>query len=501
MSRLLRLCDRAASPCLTFLCPLVILAWGVFSCAVWAQEPRPADNRLATDLFDALYADVAQQLATHERGGRWRSTDSSFLAWSCGQQLSALVDLFEATGGRNWLDQLVRYADAMFANLTPNRDGFLSWRSGLYSRVRVRVRQAEDNTSAATVEPVELWLGQTQRWIREPIMHRLVGRKDPVDWQYHLIWQTRPKIEVKGAATGKVVDTIAVRPGQRFEPLPGVELTIQGQPAAGDTFALSVEEPRDFDSAVHDGVVLTPICRFIDLVRDDPALRAVYGEKADGYLKVIESDLIPKWNSCWRDWQDGGLLVAQVDDALSYPGISLPHNQYLALGNVLVWLHRITGKEIYRDKAEKMGRFFKSCLRLEGDHYEWNYWDATGQWDKPWDKPEEKRPEDTGHGSLDIGFVVDAVRDGIVFDENDLNRFANTLLKVMWNGSLTEPTVGGYVNTDKPTRQSVNLQDWVRLSRIEPEVLAVCTKIIQESGSLKAKAQLLRLLRKRAEKG
>jgi hypothetical protein len=293
---------------------------------------------------------------------------------------------------------------------------------------------------------------------------------------------------------------MAVRPGERFEPLPGLGLTISGQPAPGDAFVLTIEQPKDFDSAVHDGVILTPICRFIALVRTDPALGAAYRHKADGYLKVIESDLIPKWNLYWRDWRDGGLLVSQVDQALSYPGISLPHNQYLALGNALIWLHRITGKQAYRDQAARMARFFKSCLRTADDHYLWNYWDSTGEWDKPWDKPAEKRPEDTGHGSLDIGFVIDAAEAGIVFDQTDLDRFAHTFLKVMWNGSLNEPTVGGAVNMNRPNRQSGNLQDWVRLSRVKPQVLAVCTKIIPTAGSPKSKAQLLRLLAEELEK-
>ena len=83
---------------------------------------------------------------------------------------------------------------------------------------------------------------------------------------------------------------------------------------------------------------------------------------------------------------------------------------------------------------------------------------------------------------------------GIVFDQTDLARLARTFLKVMWNGSLTDPVVGGSVNTAKPTRQSGNLQDWVRLSRQEPQVLSVCVKLIPQIGSVKAKAQVVRLL-------
>ena len=92
-----------------------------------------------------------------------------------------------------------------------------------------------------------------------------------------------------------------------------------------------MRQPKDFDCAVHDGVILTPVCRFIALVHADPELRQAYGQRADFYLKIIESDLVPKWKPYWRECKDGALLVVQKDEALTYPGISLPHNQYLAL--------------------------------------------------------------------------------------------------------------------------------------------------------------------------
>ena len=469
-----------------------LLVWSVPS-AAWARQPRPVHQEPAGVLMDTLYADVSRQLARHRRGERWRSSDSGVLAWSCGQQLSALVDMYQATSERKWLDQLVEYADAMFANLTPNRDGFLSWRSRSYSLVPIRLRAAAANRSAARIEPGELRIQQTT-WMRRLVGVELRAAKPAkTSWDYELIWREASRFELR-RPDGTIGSVIAVDAKGRFEPLPLVKLRLVGKPGAGDRFVLTVELPKDFDSAVHDGVILTPICRFIALIRDKPELSAAYGTKANRYLEVIESDLVPKWDKYWRDWGDGGLLVAPNDASLAYPGISLPHNQYLALGNVLVLLHRITGKHACRDRATRMARFFKSCLRLKDDHYEWHYWDPTGRWDERWNKPKEIRPEDTGHGSLDICFVIDAADAGIVFDQTDVGRFANTFLKVMWNGSLEKPVVGGYVNTSRPTRQSGNLQDWLRLSRVEPRILPVCSKVIPGSGSLKAKAQLLRLL-------
>ena len=70
----------------------------------------------------------------------------------------ALVDMYLATGERKRLEQLVLYAEAMFANLTPNLDGFLTWRWRCYLRFRLQVSAAESNRSDATLEPGRPWL-------------------------------------------------------------------------------------------------------------------------------------------------------------------------------------------------------------------------------------------------------------------------------------------------------------------------------------------------------
>jgi hypothetical protein len=202
----------------------------------------------------ALYDDLGKQLESFDRGERWKSPDSAMLAWSCGQQLAALLDLYQATGERKRLDSFVRYADAMFANLTPNRDGFLSWRTCGYSSLHIKARRTEGNSAAATIEPAGQWLRQTQEWARE--LRRSVFEKEAAakaDWEYQLTWQDGVNVEVKGATTGKVVATIVARPGEPFEPLPGVRLTVRGEPKARDKFILTVDYPKDFDFAVHDG--------------------------------------------------------------------------------------------------------------------------------------------------------------------------------------------------------------------------------------------------------
>ena len=446
-----------------------------------AQAPRAAGgDRPAADRAHVLRDRLMVALDNFERGGRWKDSDSAILGWSCGQQLQALVCLHQATGRRLWLDRLFRYAETMFANLTPNRQGFLSWRSRRYSPAYAAVQPAEANRSKAQITP-------RQQWITDSRLRG--GVKDA---GFRLVAQEDAALAVEAVTPeGKAkLPVIRYRLGKAFSGPFGIRLTVEAAPAPGDVFTLVTRQPKDFDYAVHDGMVLMPICRAIELVRQDRALSAAYGRRADKLLATIETQLIPKWSKSWRRVRDGAVLVFPDDPAFVPSNTSLPHNQYLALGTVLVALHRITQKGVYKERADQMARAFRSCLRLVEDHYEWNYWDAMGPWDKPYDKPSEKRPEDTGHGSLDIGFVLACADGGIVFIDADLKRFAGTFVKVMWNGSADSPTVGGWVNTTKPSRQSGNLHEWLLLCRVEPRIQRICERILPTAGSLWAQAQL-----------
>ncbi|MGD0089783.1 MAG: hypothetical protein ABSE73_07670 [Planctomycetota bacterium] len=437
---------------------------------------------------DVLYKKLVADLEIFERHERWKESDSSLLGWSCGQDMQALVCLYETTGDRQWLERFFRYAETMFANLTLNRDGFLSWRSRRYSPAYAEALPTAADRSKAAIEPRE-------QWIEDDAVSRKVQ-----DAAFRLVAWRDATLKVEVAEGKEALPAIRYKIGEPFAGPFGIKLTLKTAPLDGDVFTLVTRRPKDFDFAVHDGMVLMPVCRAIELVKRDAALEAPYSERAGKLLRVIETQLLPKWNKYWREKGAGGFLVFPADPAFNPSGSTLPHNQYLPLGTVLVTLYRITGKASYKEQAAKMARFFQSCLRLVDGHYEWNYWDAAGEWDKPWDKPKEKRPEDTGHGSLDIGFVLACADSGIVFTETDLKRFANTLLKVMWNGSLEKPAIGGYVNSNVPTRESGNLQEWLLLSRAEPQVLAVCEPVIRSEGSMWARAQLYLLCAPKQQK-
>ena len=218
---------------------------GLLTCSC-AEQAAPGEK------LGALHKELVSALDRFERGGRWKEADSSTLGWGCGQDLQALVYLYQATGERVWLDRLLKYAETMFANLTPNRDGFVSWRSRGYSPAHAEVRPAADNRSQATMVPREEWTDDT-----------LVCRQVK-DAEFRLVAQKDATLAVESAADKQALPAIHYEIGKPFAGPSGISLTLKAAPAEGDSFTLITRRPKDFDFAVHDGMVLMPVSRAIE---------------------------------------------------------------------------------------------------------------------------------------------------------------------------------------------------------------------------------------------
>lgn len=458
---------------------------------LWLSVAFSSPQSDGWDNPDELLKRVTVQLERDFHGfnerGVWVSGDSGVYAWACSPRLRAMLGLYRLTKDFQWLERFVTAVSKMFATLSPDTDGFLSWRTRSYTGAYITVRPGEGMSPQSRLEPKD-------QWIYAPRVARRIR-----DARWRLTLQRRGKNWIASLwdmTTQRVIASLPFVPGRPFYLPPGIRLTVKGKPRHGDTFFVTTHRPKAFPFVVHDGVILTPICQFLLLVRDDPTLKHRYGEEARNYLRVIQDRIIPKWNRYWRDIDNRrGVFVFPDDPSFRFPGMTLPHNQYLALGRVFLLLYRLTDKMEYRRKAEKMGRFFKSCLRRIGNRYFWHYWDPAGPWDDPFQGRIKRRPEDTSHATLDIGFVLEAVESGLVFTLKDLKCFSATFLEVMWNGSLKEPVIGGWIDRPAPGRGSGALHEWVRLAKIEPLILKICLRVIPQGGSLLAKVQLLELMK------
>lgn len=224
------------------------------------------------------------------------------------------------------------------------------------------------------------------------------------------------------------------------------------------------------DVHVGDAILFDGLLGFSEVVHFDPKLHGRYGEPARKYVALAQRNLFEKWDArgtwttdgpygAYRSWNrygaPGNLKDWPVRDDIRNSNLALPFNKQDDIGAVALKLYRMTGEAQYRDRAFRIFAFQKSRLDLIDDRYAWNYWEPFGAADidltagktRHWVNVHPDRPYQAG----EVGHIVDAYHNGVVFDEQDIRRILNTNLRVMWNGSFDTPAYRNSNGNDKQT--------------------------------------------------
>lgn len=209
------------------------------------------------------------------------------------------------------------------------------------------------------------------------------------------------------------------------------------------------------DVHVGDAILVNPMLRFAKVVLDDEVLRKKYGDKAQSYVALAKKHLIEKWDTrgtwhedgpygsyaSWNRYLAPGDLSEWRNLEVGKSTLSLPFNKQFDMGIANLRLWRITGEDVYRERAERIFRLAKSRMRLVDDRLTWNYWEPLGVWDvegndlRHWVNVHPYRNYQAG----EVENIVEAYHSGIVFDRVDIERMIRTNLKVMWNGDADNP--------------------------------------------------------------
>jgi hypothetical protein len=306
-------------------------------------------------------------------------------------------------------------------------------------------------------------------------------------------------------------DKLTVKNGEFQTPAAGHELIVEVSipvGTAGHTIWVdSFELGEQWEHMVHEGVIMSPVLRFVNKVIADPSLHAAYLSKALTYRDFAGNNLFHKWDSYWRqisgtDGADNGTGVYLFPEGFSteqFPGRSLPHNQYLAFAQMLYLLYDATegattyasDRPLYWSRANDMERAFKSTLiahplnaLLGTDAYLWNYWDSFGAWDNG--HYANYNQEDISHAGLTMAGAVEAYHQGQVFTFEDMAKLTRTFTDVMWNGSLSEPVLSYYnsrqplVTTDKTNTNRFHF--WAHFAEFDPLVKDIANAVCEADG-------------------
>lgn len=197
---------------------------------------------------------------------------------------------------------------------------------------------------------------------------------------------------------------------------------------------------------VHTALILEPLMTTLAVLdgklpaipsppNDAPIWRDATPERrAELLARCVES--LDIFEQQWRPGpgDDEGLYVA-VREEESREDTPEPFNRQ----NLMAWdfylAYALTGEAARLDRAQRLASFFKNRLELTPDDaYLWDY--EPIRWEHK--HAEEKLPisvcDDVSHGWIAIEPVAELVRAGVVFDPQDLSRFAHTLTRSVYQG-------------------------------------------------------------------
>ena len=191
---------------------------------------------------------------------------------------------------------------------------------------------------------------------------------------------------------------------------------------------------------------ISMLSNWIRLARENEIYARQHDETMTQYLSLMEDHLFPKWDARGHFVEIEGR--GGVYRGLDFPLTGQPSLSFEKLSimvNGCLDLYHVTGKDKYLRRALQVGAWFKSCLILKEDHYEWMSWMPGGRWDI---SPAKEDSWITGWMAPDpnaswyvtaLSIALNLYQHGLLFDELDLERFIQTQKSMCWNGDMENP--------------------------------------------------------------
>ncbi len=399
-------------------------------------------------------------MSLNEGRGYSEATSAATLAWGQGPIINSYLHMWEATEDPYWLGKISEHFHRMMDTASdPEGDGYLSWYTDRYSAA-VAWTDRLHNVSDARIDP------DFQRIRGVDEAPKATGHTYMIDFiesaeRFRIIDWTTHEIIADGLEHDGTETEIDI-----IEPF---TLTVSGETHQGDRFLMRSEAQHQARYIVGQGIVTYPVARFIEVVRSRPDLQERFGDDADEFLHFINHNIFEKNERDWLDMGElGGAYRSEPRITNRFPNRIIPHNQYAEIARVWLVLKDVDGAHpLMAERAEQMVRYFHNHLELdeEDDSYVWRYWN--------WMEHGEAGSmfiETTNYANIDITLAVEATHRGVIFTDEDMQRFVNTWLRVMWNQDEEDPMMARNVQGEEPYRFTPLMAGFVQLAEWEPRV-------------------------------
>jgi|GEM_PF-1029230 len=461
----------------------IILSSGI----VFAQE-------YDVNAYAARYREYIKSL--NGGSGYSQFLDSGTLAWAESYLLDDFYKLYAVTGDRAWLDLMVEHIDQSIYTISQNigqssvitlssaqlrtvveeliqksrtvdmaaldefgyptwHSLYPGWRSKRYSAASAKVVVSQSAASRLTLDPARVT--------------NLDRASEVTGHQYEIHFGDEYHYSVSDLTANQFLERWAeFRYGDPITRIPGITVKVEWAPKKGDQFIIQTIEQKPLQFAAHDGMMLYPIAKFIELVMLDQSLRDAYRYKAEIYRKFFLELYGKKWDRYWVEYNgQSGTFKSTESPAELYPNRLLPINQNNAMARAFLVIsgQGVSDDVNLKDRSRRMLQYFKNYLKQNGNAWKWNYWEAS--------VPDTQfYTEDTSHAHTDISTALEAYHRGVIFDRETMNGFVHTFLDVMWNGSMDNPVFGDRVDT-KEGGSVFYPRSWVDLCEFNPQVWTV----------------------------
>jgi hypothetical protein len=447
----------------------------------------------------------ADELLAQLKSDPWEQRkDGSAIAWNEAYVLDALIDLYDATGDAKYLRQLVTRSDRVISHRDDKR-GFADYTGRAHKRWSIDSKYTIATAALVSdaAEPT-LWLVSTTS-ANNHITSVSITRQG----ERFTLKATNPAWKREESFTDLSIDPNDARyfakvindPTPFPKPPPGSDgehsQLLRVEPVREDQKVLLPKEqtvklkPQWDSHAGYVGIVYHPMLKLAQRVKKDPKL-AELKPAADRFIAAAEesfADVLDHWRE-GRKPDEGYYLSSMRGGATPFDGVCMPFNYQAKMACSELALFELTNKPIYKEHALRIATLFKNRLEMKtssaGELYVWKYWfePMTVGWDasaKISDHYPVMKPylvsEDSSHATLDIAMVIAMHDAGLIFDDTDLRRFANTFLVNVARGD--HAGLNAYVDGKAGNEQfeSAAVFGWVPLAQVDADVLKACRDI------------------------
>lgn len=448
--------------------------------------------------------------------------DGSTLAWSEAAILKTLISMYEATNDPKYLEEVARRGDRLLAHRDDKRgvtDG--SGKSRPAWSMALKYVVAENELKDATGKTL-IKIKSTPSAYNDSTHVHLIANDKPGRFTLQVFnnhYKRYEKFEDLSVdpSDERFVEKIVNDPMSPYSAKAGmytdksnlIRVKVSGRSTPVTQVVTLKSIPLAYMGYI--GIIYTPMLRFSEFVKANPRLSGLV-PAANRFIRAAEESYADASERLWRNGPNNGegyYLTCEKGESFPADNVGAPIN-FLAMHTCAqLSLYRLTGKTEYFDRSEKMSRLLKNRLKYTPttNSYSWTYWYepmTTTGWTPEDNLSENVRYfkgsyniEDISHAVLDIAMVVAANRQGIVFNDEDVKRFSNTLLVNVLTPDRkgVRRTVDG--NGEYPAYFNA-LYGWLELAEANPEVYYAIRQAYLNRGeeTLALSAELLKWQRK-----